>query len=320
MININSILESKNRIEKFIYKTPLEKSIFLSNEKTNIYYKLENQQRTGSYKIRGALSKITSLNQDEKRTGVVAISSGNHGVAVSYGAYLLGIDDVTIYVPSTTPKIKTDKIEYYGAKVERVGINYDETQEIGLKKIKESGAIFIDPCSDKETISGQGTLGLELLEQNPMIDAILVPIGGGGLISGIATAAKSINPDIKIIGVQTEACPAMVASLRDNKFYGVYPTKESICDALVGGVGYIPFTMSKNCIDDIILVEEEDIKKAILHLLLKEKLVVEPAGAIGVGAIMNNPQLFTGNNVAIVLTGGNIDEGLLTKMILSQIY
>lgn len=317
MINISSILKSKNRIEEFIYKTPLEKSICLSTAKINIYYKLENQQRTGSYKIRGALSKITSLDQDEKKKGVVAISSGNHGVAVSYGAYLLGIDDVTIYVPLTTPKIKTDKIEYYGANVEKVGINYDEAQEIGLRKIKESGATFIDPCSDKETISGQGTIGLEILEQNPSIDTILVPIGGGGLISGIATAVKSINPDIKVIGVQTEACPAMVASLRDNKFYEVYPAKESICDALIGGVGYIPYTMAKNCIDDIIIVREEDIKKAVIHLLLKEKLVVEPAGAIGVGAIMNNPQLFIDNNVAIVLTGGNIDEGLLIKMLLN---
>lgn len=264
-------------------------------------------------KIRGALSKITSLSEKERKRGIVAISSGNHGAAVSYASNLLGIDSTTVYVPTTTPKTKIEKIEYHGAKVEKVGINYDEAHEIGLEKIKKSGAVFVDPCSDEVVISGQGTIALEILEENPNIDTILVPIGGGGIITGISIAAKSINPDIKIIGLQTAACPAMVASLRDEKFYEIYPTKESICDALVGGVGYIPYKMGKECIDDIIIVEEEDIQKAVAYLLLKEKLIVEPAGAIGVAAVMKDPELFTNRNVAIVLTGGNIDKNLIIK-------
>lgn len=315
MISYEDVLNAKNRINKYIYHTPLEKSIYLSHGTTNIYLKLENQQKMKCAKIRGALSKITSLSEEEKEKGIVAISSGNHGSAVSYASNLLGIKASTVYVPSTTPRSKVEKIKYYGADVIEVGMNYDEAHEIGLKKIKDNGGIFIDPCSDKVVIAGQGTIALEILEEQPNIDVILVPIGGGGIITGISIAAKSINPDIKIIGLQTAACPAMVASLKDEAFYEVYPTKTSICDALVGGVGYIPYQMAKKCIDDIIVVEEEDIADAIRFLLKKEKVVAEPAGAIGVAAVRKNPHLFEEENVAIVITGGNIDDDLMLKLI-----
>lgn len=315
MIEFKNIQEAKKRIDKYIYTTPLEKSMYLSKDDTNIYLKLENQQKMKCAKIRGALSKITSLSKEDLEKGIVAISSGNHGAAVSYASNLLGIKNATIYVPETTPKSKVEKIEYYGAKVVKVGKNYDEAHEIGMEKIENSGEIFIDPCSDEVVISGQGTIALEILEQQPDIDTILVPIGGGGIITGISTAAKHINPDIKIIGLQTSACPAMVASLRDEKFYEVYPTEDSICDALVGGVGYIPYKMAHKCTDDIILVDEEDIARAVKFLLTKEKAVVEPAGAIGVGAVIKNPDMFKGKNVAIVITGGNIDETLMSKII-----
>lgn len=314
MITFEMVLEAKNRIDEYIYKTPLEKSISLSSEDTNIFLKLENQQRLKSAKIRGAFSKITSLSKEEKEKGVVAISSGNHGAAVSYASSILGID-ASVYVPTTTPKAKIEKIKFYGAQVEQLGLNYDEAHRLGLEKVMISEKTFVDPCSDEIVICGQGTIALEILEENPDIDTILVPIGGGGIITGISIVAKHIKPDIKIIGLQTEACPAMVASLNDGEFYEMYPTKESICDALVGGVGYIPYIMAKEYIDDIIIVEEDDIKKAISHLILKEKLIVEPAGAIGVAAIINNPNIFKGKNVALVLTGGNIDEELIIKSI-----
>lgn len=314
MISFKEILDSRDRISKYIYTTPLEKSMYLSKDNTNIYFKLENQQKMKCAKVRGAFSKITDLSDEEIEKGIVAISSGNHGAAISYASYLLGIKNSTVYVPETTPKSKVEKIEYYGANVTRVGKNYDEAHEIGGEKIKTSGSIFIDPCSDKTVIAGQGTISLEILEQEPSIDTILVPIGGGGIITGISIAAKHINPNIRIIGVQTAACPAMVASLRDEEFYEMYPTEESICDALVGGVGDIPYKMAKECIDDIIVVEEEDIAKAIQFLLLKEKIVAEPAGAVGVAAVRKNPEIFKGKNVAIVITGGNIDEDLIKEI------
>lgn len=315
MIQFQDVKDSKERIKEYIYTTPLEKSQYLSNDETNIYLKLENQQKMKCAKVRGAFSKITDLDPEEIAKGIVAISSGNHGAAVSYASSLLGIENATIYVPETTPKSKTEKIEYYGANVVKVGENYDEAHEIGGELIKSSGSIFIDPCSDPTVIAGQGTIAMEILEQEPSIDTILVPIGGGGIITGISIAAKHINPDIKIIGVQTAACPAMVASLQDKQFYEMYPTEDSICDALVGGVGDIPYKMAKQCIDDIIVVEEEDIADAIKFLLLKEKVVAEPAGAVGVAAVRKNMELFKGKNVAIVITGGNIDEELLRSII-----
>lgn len=315
MIQFKEIMDSRERIKDYVYTTPLEKSLYLSNDETNVYLKLENQQKVNCAKVRGAFSKITDLSPEEISKGIVAISSGNHGAAVSYASSLLGIENATIYVPETTPKSKTEKIQYYGANVVKVGKNYDEAHEIGGELIKSSGSIFIDPCSDPTVIAGQGTIAMEILEQQPSIDTILVPIGGGGIITGISIAAKHINPDIKIIGVQTAACPAMVASLRDEQFYEMYPTEDSICDALVGGVGDIPYKMAKQCIDDIIVVEEEDIADAIKFLLLKEKVVAEPAGAVGVAAVRKNPELFKGKNVAVVITGGNIDEEILRSII-----
>ncbi len=317
MITYKDVEEAKKRIEKYIYRTPLEKSIHLSDKdtNTNIYLKLENQQKLRCAKVRGAASKITSLTHGEKEAGVVAVSSGNHGAAVSYISNLLGGLRATIYVPETTPDSKVEKIEYYGAQVVKIGKNYDEAHEIGLERIEISGGTFIDPCSDEVVIAGQGTIAMEILEENPDIDTILVPIGGGGIITGISIAAKHIKPGIKIIGLQTAACPAMVASLEDEKFYEMYPCEESICDALIGGVGYIPYKMAKECIDDIMVIEEDDIADAIKYALLEEKIIVEPAGAIGIAAVRKNPEIFKGKNVAVVLTGGNIDKKLLLELI-----
>lgn len=315
MISYEDVEKAKERIEKYVYHTPLEKSIHLSDKDTNIYLKLENQQKLRCAKVRGAASKITSLADEEKEAGVVAVSSGNHGAAVSYVSSLIGNIKSTVYVPETTPDSKVEKIEYYGAQVVKVGKNYDEAHEIGLERIKKSGGTFIDPCSDRVVIAGQGTIGMEILDEEPSIDTILVPIGGGGIITGISIAAKHIKPDIKIIGLQTAACPAMVASLEDEEFYETYPSEESICDALIGGVGYIPYKMAKQSIDSIMVIEEEDIEDAVKYSLLEEKLIVEPAGAIGIAAVRKNPEIFKGKNVAVVLTGGNIDKKLLLEII-----
>jgi len=315
MIRLKDIEAAHNRIEKYIYHTPLEKSMELSIGDGNVFLKLENQQKTGAYKLRGALSKLTSLTEEELVKGIGAISSGNHGAAVSYGANLLGIKSPHIFVPEITPKSKIQKINYYGGNVIKLGKNYDEVHQEGMKMIKENDYSFIDPCSDEVVIAGQGSIALEILEENPQIDTILVPIGGGGIITGVSIAAKAINPKIKIIGVQTAACPAMLASLRDQVFYESYESQESICDALVGGVGYIPYSLASETIDDIILVEEEDIRRAVKHLLLKEKTVAEPAGAIGVGALLSNPKFIKGKSVAVVITGGNIDEELLKEIV-----
>lgn len=315
MVKFEDVKAAKERIQEYVYHTPLQKSINLSDEDTNIYLKLENQQKLRCAKARGAFSKITSLSEEEKKKGVVATSSGNHGAAVSYASTLLGLKKPKIYVPETTPNSKVEKMKFYGADVEKIGKNYDQAHVMADKKIKQSDRIFIDPCSDSVVLAGQGTIALEILEEQPDIDMILAPIGGGGIFTGISVGAKGINKDIKMIGLQTAACPAMVAAIKDNKFYDTYPNEETVCEALVGGVGKIPFEMAKEYIDDILVIEEEDIKEAVKFLMKKEKTIAEPSAAIGVAAVLKNPEMFKGKNVAIVLTGGNIDEELMIELL-----
>lgn len=315
MVTIEDILSARQRISKYIYKTPLDFSYYLSDEKTKVYLKLEAQQKLKSFKIRGALSKMTWLSDKQRADGVMAVSSGNHGAGVSYAAYILGGIKAKIFVPETTPQPKLDKIKYYGAELIKVGKNYDEAHAAAEEAKKTEKLNFIDPCSDVHTISGQGSIAFEILEANPDIDTIIAPIGGGGLITGISIAAKHIKPSIQIIGVQTAACPAMAASLKDKKCYIDYETKPSICDALVGGVGEIPYEMAGKCIDDIILVDEETIKKAIVMLLLKDKVVAEPAGAAAAAAFIDNKERFAGKNVAVVVSGGNLDENLMCRLL-----
>lgn len=315
MVNFNDIINARKRIQKYISITPLDFSTNLTKGDRKVYLKLECQQKQKAFKIRGALSKLTSLNDEEKNNGVYAISSGNHGAGVSYAAYLLGIENAKVFVPKTTPKAKIHKIKYYGAEVVQVGENYDDVHRIVRDKLDNNNMTYVHPGSDLQVIAGQGTIGLEIMEQNPDIDVIIVPIGGGGLITGISIAAKHINPNVKIIGVQTEACPAMVKSLQDDVFHEEYPSDDSLCDALIGGVFDIPYRMAKQCIDDIIVVKESDIKKATTLLLTEEKIVAEPSSATGVAALLANPKLFDENNVAIIISGGNLDKELMKKLI-----
>ncbi|SET76387.1 L-threonine ammonia-lyase [Natronincola peptidivorans] len=310
MVTYEDIMKARERIEEHIWRTPLEYSMDLSTEKTKVFLKLECQQKLKSFKIRGALSKLSNLTEEEKKLGVLTVSSGNHGGGVSYAANLLKDIKATVFVPVTTPEAKIQKIKYYGADLFTAGKNYDETFKIAMEYGKKHGMTFVDSCSDVEVIAGQGTIGIEILEENPEIDTILVPIGGGGLITGIATAVKAINPSIRVIGLQTAACPAMVHSLQDKKCYAEFPSEASICEALVGGIGPIPYEMALDCIDDIFLVEEECIREAVKQLAYKEKVLAEPSAAIGYAAYMVEPQLIPGNNIAIIISGGNIQDRL----------
>ncbi|HWQ51282.1 MAG TPA: threonine/serine dehydratase [Terriglobales bacterium] len=310
MVTYSDILAARKRIDGRVARTEL-----LPSTVRDARLKLECRQPLGSFKIRGALSKISSLTAGERAAGVIAVSSGNHGAGVSLAARLEGVSKAMVYVPAATPKAKTDKIAKYGAEAVRVGDSYDACHAIAEAAAKESGMTMIDPCSDLEVIAGQGTVGLEICEDWPKVDVILVPIGGGGLITGIAVAAKRHNPDIKVIGVQTAACPAMAASIRDKVCYLEYDTVgDTVCDALVGGVGEIPFAM-RDVIDDVLVVEEADIRAAVRSLVLDDHVVAEGAGAVGVAAYDRNTALFEGKNVAIVISGGNIDGSRLAAIL-----
>ncbi|AKL94230.1 threonine dehydratase biosynthetic [Clostridium aceticum] len=319
MVNFQDILDARKRIRKYIWETPLDFSMNLSTKERNVFLKLECQQKLKSFKIRGALNKLISLTPEERRRGVMTVSSGNHGAGVSYGTSLLKDMKATVFVPVTTPEVKIEKIKYYGAEIQLQGQNYDETYKIAMNYAKERQLTFIDSSSDREVIAGQGTIAMEILEKSPEIDTILVPIGGGGMITGIGIAAKAIKPSIKVIGVQTAACPAMVQSLKNKVCYIEFPTKASICEALVGGVGEIPYHMAGNCIDDILLVEEASIRKAVLDLMYKEKVVAEPSGAIGYAAYMTKQHLFKGKNTAIIISGGNINFQLAEEIFVDTV-
>lgn len=310
MVTYSDILAAQTRIGGRVAHTELMPSTV-----RDARLKLECRQPLGSFKIRGALSKISSLTASERAAGVIAVSSGNHGAGVSLAAQLEGIARAKVYVPAATPRAKTEKIAKYGAEVVQIGDSYDACHAIAEAAAKESGMTMIDPCSDIEVIAGQGTAGLEICEDWPKVDTILVPIGGGGLITGIAVAAKRHNPNIRIIGVQTAACPAMAASIRDNVCYLEFDTVgDTICDALVGGIGEIPFAM-RNLIDEVLVVEEAAIRAAVRSLVLEDHVVAEGAGAVGVAAYDANKERFAGKNVAIVISGGNIDGGRLAAIL-----
>ena len=311
------VKEAYDAIKDYVRETPLEQSYYLGNENQKFFFKLESCQRAKSFKIRGALNKMLSLTEEEKQKGVATISSGNHGSSVSYAASLLGIKNAKVIVPETTPQSKVDKIKYFGADAMLMGANYDEAHALGMKYINEHGLTYIDAYYDDPKIyGGQGTIAIEILKQNPEIDTIIVPIGGGGMITGIAVAAKHLKPEIKIIGVQTEACPAMVKAYEDNVFYEEYPiTGDTVCDALVGGVGKLSYEILKDYVDELLVVKEDIIRKAVAFMIKDEKYIVEGGSCTTVAAVMQYPEKITGKNIALVMSGGNLDGKLMTEIL-----
>lgn len=317
IFSAQEVFDARDRIRDYVYKTPLEQSLYLGEGDREYFFKLECLQTVKSFKIRGAINKMLTLTDEQRAKGVVAISSGNHGASVSYGAKLLGIKKAVIIVPETTPKAKTDKIEFYGGQVMRLGKNYDEADKLGAAYIKEHDMTKIDAYyDDVKVYAGQGTVALEILEQKPDIDTIVVPIGGGGLITGISVAAKAIKPDIRVVGVQTEACPAMIKSLEDHVFYDEYPVVgDTVCDALVGGVGKLSYELAGDCIDDIIQVRESSIRKAVKYMIKDEKIIAEGGSCTTVAAVRDFRERVGGRKIALVISGGNIDGDLMVSLL-----
>lgn len=314
--SFQDVLEAEKRIKNHILESPLDPSLFLNEDTREYYFKLECYQTVRSFKIRGALNKMMTLTDEERKHGVATVSSGNHGASVSYAAKLLHIQPAWVIVPETTPESKVERIEFFGAKAVKSGKDYDEAHALGMKFVHDNALTYIDPYyEDSKIYAGQGTIGLEILRQNPEIDTILVPIGGGGLITGISVAAKAIKPSIRVIGVQTEACPAMLRAMEDKVFYEDYPTQESLCDALLGGVGKRSYEMARECIDDILIVSERKIKEATAYAIRREKILIEPSSATTIAAVWEHRSRIAGQKIALVLSGGNISEELLQNIV-----
>lgn len=314
-MDINDIKKAHQIIQPHIKKTPLKHSNFFNQLcECNIFLKLENQQITNSFKIRGALNKMLQLSKEEKDKGVVTASAGNHGQAVGVGAEKLNLL-AKIFVPKSTPQKKIEKIRICDAELLIRGNNFKETENKAISYAKKNNMTYISPYNDKLVIAGQGTLALEILHLSK-VDNILVPVGGGGLISGIGVAVKSKNSKVKVIGVQSEASPVMYESLKAGKIVNL-PIKDSIADGISGGVerGSITFKLCQKYVDQIILVKEETIKKAIKLLWENEKEISEGAGAVGIAAILENKKQFRNKETAVIISGGNIDDALFQNII-----
>lgn len=316
MIELNKIYQAKQKIADFALKTPLSHSHFLSDIcNAKIYLKNENLQRTGAYKIRGAYNKIANLSESQKKNGVIAASAGNHAQGVAISAKNFGIKS-TIVMPESTPLLKVSATKNLGAEVILKGDNFDESYDFAIKYAKKNNMSFIHPFEDDLVIAGQGTVMLEMLDDINDLDAVLVPVGGGGLISGVASAAKQINPDIKIVGVSAKGAPAMYESYKNKKIKNSKSVRTIADGIAVRDVNAKNLDNILECVDDFVQVDDEEIAEAVLFLLEKHKIIVEGAGAASVAALLHKKMKFKKDSkIAAILSGGNIDVQMLNIII-----
>ena len=314
-MNISDIKEARELIKPFIKETRLIKSCIY--DKCNLYLKPENLQYTGSFKVRGAFNKMLHLSDEEKAHGVIACSAGNHAQGVALAAKHMNVKSV-ICMPKLAPKVKVDSTRAKGAEVVLVDGVYDDAYEKAVELKEEKGYTFVHPFNDENVIAGQGTIALEILEELPETDVIVCAVGGGGLISGIAYAAKSIKPDIKVYGVESSGAPSMYASMA-NGYITKLNTAKTFADGIaVKEVGNLTFDYTSKYVDDVFAIKDEDILEAIKLMMRDEKIIAEGAGAAPVAAVLRNliPDLKEDSNVVCVVSGGNIDIDMLSKIVI----
>jgi len=311
------VAAARKAISDIAVLTPLLSSPPLTERMdTPVTLKLENLQVTGSFKVRGAANKMLSLSDDERDRGVVTVSSGNHGLAVSYVAGSLGIP-ATVVVPEWVDTSKLDSIKRYGADAVLHGSSYDEAEEHSLELQRERGLVYVHPFDDPYVVAGQGTIGLELLDQLPSMDCAIVPLSGGGLIGGIACALKTANPAIRVIGVSAENARVMYESLKLGK-PTAFPEDSTVASAFSGGIGLDnehTFGLVREYVDEHVLVTEREITDAMIFAAKEHKLVVEGGGAVGIAAVLAGKVGRVGLSVAVVVSGGNIDMGSFGKTV-----
>jgi threonine dehydratase len=315
MVELNDILRAREKLKDVISDTSMFYSqVFSSICENQVYLKLENSQKTGSFKIRGAYNKVASLNEHEKEKGIITASAGNHAQGVALAAALHNIK-ATVVMPETTPIAKVTAAKGYGAEVVQYGGGYDDAFKKAVEIRDNTGMIFIHAFDDPFVIAGQGTIGIEMLEAVPDLDMIIVPVGGGGLISGIATAAKKLKPEIKVVGVETVGFDAMRQSIAAQKIIAI-----SMANTIADGIavrkpGDITFKIVNNIVDDIVTVTEDEIASAILLMMEKAKFIAEGAGAAALAAVIDRKLDVKNKKIGVVISGGNIDINLISLII-----
>lgn len=314
-VTLSDIESAANRIRGAVYHSPCPYSLSLSRlTGCEIYCKLDHLQFTGSFKERGARNKLLQLTPDEKRRGVIAASAGNHALALAHHGRQLGID-VTVFMPKWAPLVKVSNTRTYGANVVLFGESYDDCRREAMARSSQLGPTYVSGFDDPAIIAGAGTVGLEILQDVPDADAIIVPIGGGGLVAGLGVAVKSLRPGVRIIGVEPVNAPSFNEALRAGHVMRT-ETRPTLADGLaVAELGQLCFDIAKEVVDQSVLVDEPQIAQAVLRLLELEKAVVEGAGAAALAAVTNNDLGLTGKKVVLCLSGGNIDVTVLSRVI-----
>lgn len=313
MLTLDTVYKASHVLKEVARKTDLIKAPKI-NPEADVYLKTENLQVTGSFKVRGAYYKISTLSEEERKKGVIACSAGNHAQGVALAATKAGIKSL-ICLPDGAPISKVEATKGYGAEVCLVPGVYDDAYNKALQLRDEKGYTFIHPFDDENVIAGQGTIGLELLEQLPDMDAVVVPIGGGGLISGVAFTIKSLNPNIKVYGVQAAGAPSMVRSVKDGKIERLESVATLADGIAVKEPGVNTFELVNKYVDEIVTVTEDEISCAILSLIEQQKLISEGAGAVSVAAVMFDKIPVKGKKVVCLVSGGNIDVTILNRVI-----
>lgn len=313
MIRLKDIKEAAKKLEGVIVKTPLIHSYSLSElSGANVFLKLENLQRTGSFKIRGAYNKLYKLRGKVEK--VIAASAGNHAQGVALAANLLGMKAILV-MPEGTPINKFLAVKHYGAEIILHGKNFDDAYSYARKLEKQKRIPFIHPFDDPDIISGQGTVGLEIADSIKDFDSIIVPVGGGGLISGVSIALKGVNPKVKIIGVQASNSPSMFLSMKKKSIVETESARSIADDIMIKKIGEIPFEIAKKYVEDVFTVDDDEIEDALLLLTQRKRIVVEGAGAVGLAGLLKRKRDFKIKNTVILVSGGNIDINFLAKII-----
>ena len=314
LLSLADVEQARHVIAPYLPPTPLRRAFSVPGGQA--WLKLECWQPTGSFKVRGALNVLSALTPAERRRGVVAASAGNHALGVAFAIQALGGDvPTTVFVPATAPRAKVDKLRTFPITVVEGGATYDEAAARAAEHADRTGAFSVHAFDDPRTAAGQGTVALEILEQNPRIGTIVVPVGGGGLIAGIAAAVKAQRPDVRIVAVQPEASPALRDSIAQGQPLLEYAAQPTLADGLAGGIGLMVYT-HRHLVDEVINVAESEIEDAIVALVTHDQLVAEGAGAVGVAALRSGRlRLGDGRPAAVVVTGANIDARVLGRLL-----
>ena len=320
MLDIHRLsLAAATRIRPHIRQTPLEPSADLGRESGGpVFLKLENIQHTGSFKVRGALNRLITLDHDQRKAGIATASSGNHGLAVAFGMNRLGIGGV-IYLPEHASPLKVQLLDNLGATIRFHGSNCEVTEAHARRQAENTGQVYISPYNDPFVVGGQGTVGLEILDRLPQVDCIMVSVGGGGLIAGIAGAVKALRKEIRIVGCLPDRSPVMSASVKAGRILDI-ETRETLSDGTAGGIerGAITFDLCRTLIDDWVLVTEDEIRAAMVRVFDNHRLVIEGAAGVTVAGFLKMAPRLDGKTVALVICGGNIDVSLFKRLVLSK--